>query len=130
MDVTIENITLIFCGFMLGIIFWNTIQEHLDCFNARTVRKMNKRIYNIKKLIRKTNKQIKHYVKTDSCPTQYYRIDCTTIPPVYIDKFQQYYIDRGFKVWIDKKTNAFNISLSILYISWEENDVPSSDNNE
>lgn len=26
-----------------------------------------------------------------------------TLPPVYIDKFQQHYIDRGFKVWIDKK---------------------------
>ena len=80
MDVTIIDILLIVGGFLLGIMFWNTIQEHLDCFNARTVRKMNKRIYNIKKLIRKTNKQIKRYVKTDSCPTQYYRIDGATIP--------------------------------------------------
>ena len=48
MDVTIIDILLIVGGFLLGIMFWNTIQEHLDCFNARTVRKMNKRIYNIK----------------------------------------------------------------------------------
>ena len=122
MDVTIIDILLIVGGFLLGIMFWNTIQEHLDCFNARTVRKMNKRIYNIKKLIRKTNKQIKRYVKTDSCPTQYYRIDGATIPRAYIDKFQLYYTDRGFKVWIDDKLNA-------LYISWEEDNVSSNNDN-
>lgn len=123
MDVTIGNIALIFCGFMLGIMFWDTIQEHLNCFDARTVRKMNKRIYNIKKLIRKTNKQIKRYVKTDSCPTQYYRIDWAAIPRVYIDKFQLYYTDRGFKVWIDDRLNA-------LYISWEEDNVSSNNDNQ
>ena len=122
MDVTIINILLIVGGFLLGIMFWDNIHKHLNYFNARTVRKMNKRIYNIKKLIRKTNKQIKRYIKTDSCPTQYYRIDWATIPRAYIDKFQLYYTDRGFKVWIDDKLNA-------LYISWEEDNVSSNNDN-
>ena len=129
MDEITMDVALIACGFFGSIMVMDIINTHLGRFNANTIRKMNKRIYDIKKLIRKTNRQIKQYVKTDSCPTQYYRIDCTTIPPVYIDKFQQYYIDRGFKVWIDKRINAFNIELSILYISWEKDDVSSSDDN-
>ena len=122
MDENILNVCLIGCGFFLGMMFMDIISAHSGDFNANTIRKINKRIYDIKKLIRKTNKQIKRYVKSDSCPTQYYRIDWAAIPRAYIDKFQLYYTDRGFKVWIDDKLNA-------LYISWEEDGVSSSNNN-
>lgn len=125
MDVTIDNVLFIVCGFLLGMMFWDTIQERLHCFNANNIRKMNKRIYESKKLIRKINRKIKRYVKSDSCSTQYYCIDCTAIPTAYVDKFQSYYMDKGFKVWIDNMNG-----IDAIYISWEEDDVSGSDNNE
>jgi len=121
MNEIMMNVCLIGCGFFAGIMVMDIISAHLGSFNVAMIRKMDEQIYDIKRLIRKTNKKIKRYVKSDSCPIQYYSVDCTTIPTGCVDKFQSYYIKRGFKVWTD--------NINTIYISWEEDDVSSSDNN-
>lgn len=96
----------------------------LNAFNIDEIRKLENRKANLNRIIRETNRMIKFIAKNKEYTYSNYRMDytklCNQIGIDTINKFKQYYINKGFEIYV---TN------NILYISWEEDNVSSNNDN-
>lgn len=95
-----------------------------NAFNIDKIRELENRKINLNRIIRETNRMIKFIAKNKEYTNSNYRIDytkpCNQIGANTVNKFKQYYINKGFEIYV---TN------DILYISWEGDNVPSNNNN-
>lgn len=121
-----EFILIVSIGFVFGMAITAMIISAycLTGFNVDEIRKLENRKSNLNWIIRQTNTMIEFIAKDKEYTASNYHIGytklCNQIGTNTVNKFAQYYINKGFKVYL---------AGDILYISWEEDDVSGSDDN-